>query len=79
MATTDMVPVRNKTGEERYIATVGEEGYPVHRVVGDDELIELPKHLAERLAEQPGFELDGKPKRSATASKSDEKTDEGKA
>jgi hypothetical protein len=54
----DTVRVRNKTGEERFIATLGEEGYPVHRMLQDDDFLELPKELAERLAEQPGWELD---------------------
>lgn len=50
--------VRNKTGEDRRIGTLGEEGYPVNRVLGDDDVLELPEHLARRLAEQPGWELD---------------------
>lgn len=56
--TDNMASVRNKTGEPRYIATLGEEGFPVYRTLGDDECVRLPSELASRLAEQPGWELD---------------------
>lgn len=74
---TDMVSVRNKTGEPRYFATLGEEGYPVHRLVGDDEVLELPEHLAERLAEQPKFEKEGSKAKPKTAGKAPSDTKEG--
>ncbi len=58
---SELAAVRNKTGEDRFIAALGEEGYPVHRLIGDDETVDLPAELAERLAEQPGWELVGDP------------------
>jgi len=63
-----LIAVRNKTGEDRYIATLGEQGHPVNRLIGDDETVDLPAELAHRLAEQPGWELVGDlPKRSKIA------------
>jgi hypothetical protein len=67
-----LVAVRNKTGEERYIPSLGEAGYPVNRTVGDDETVDLPAELADLLAEQPGWELVGdlpKKTRAAAAAK----------
>jgi hypothetical protein len=51
--------VRNKTGEDRTIRSLGEEGWPVNRTVGVDEVLQLPDDLALRLAEQPGWEFEG--------------------
>lgn len=68
--------VRNKTGEARRIGTLGEEGYPVHRILEDDDVLELPAALARRMAEQPGWELDdttsSKPASKASSAKSGE-------
>lgn len=51
--------VRNETGGALWIGDVGEEGWRVRRLVGDDETVDLPRHLAGRLAEQPGWETVG--------------------
>lgn len=67
--TDKVLTVRNKTGEPRRVGTLGEEGYPVNRVLDDDDTLDLPAHLARRLAEQPGWELDD------TSSKASSKTE----
>lgn len=51
--------VRNTTGEARYIYYVGEEQWPVNRLVGVDEVLQLPDDLALRMAEQPGWAFEG--------------------
>lgn len=59
MAESSLVQVRNRTGESRWVGDLGEDGYVIRRTVADDEILELPAELAERLTEQPGWELDG--------------------